>query len=372
MIFIVFVVLGVLARLSWGVWALIGKLKPSATNFEKLLIILNCWALPLFVLELSGHTSPYYQPIDPFVDACYSPVSFENAVPLLLVHLLSLFSILMLYVKGYHLPPIQISLYFLGATIGIFADAQFLFQISYHDTSRFDLFAEGHYAALWLSLYPILLILSTTAILTKLIFDLAESNVKVHYKNKYLACINQRFTAIQYWPVVAILFSIPVLILIVVLLILFGQEVDSFTKVYTETATWKLSQHLHPPTVDDQHGHYLCTVAALGSPQLVKPIGVGTRNNQPILVNRQLQIANAFEWMLQDFSPKFHRFVRTNYDRYGVNLSKRINNRRLSNLTYILMKPLEWLFLIFLYATYVHPERVIAAQYTASKSSLKT
>ena len=55
--------------------------------------------------------------------------------------------------------------------------------------------------------------------------------------------------------------------------------------------------------------------------------------------------------------------VLKNYDKYGINLAKRINNRKLSNLTYITMKPIEWIFLIILYSFYIKPEEIINNQY---------
>jgi hypothetical protein len=42
-------------------------------------------------------------------------------------------------------------------------------------------------------------------------------------------------------------------------------------------------------------GHYLCTVAALGHPSLVRPERLGVRRGTVIVVNRQLAVANAFE-----------------------------------------------------------------------------
>lgn len=67
--------------------------------------------------------------------------------------------------------------------------------------------------------------------------------------------------------------------------------------------------------------------------------------------------------MLQDFSPKIHGIVRSNYDKYGYNLSKNINSELGSNLTYILMKPLELIFLISLYLLETKPEQKISNKY---------
>ena len=158
---------------------------------------------------------------------------------------------------------------------------------------------------------------------------------------------------------------LPIFIIITIILTLFGQHTDSLVKVFTDTATWHLSQKIHAPILPhvDHGGHYLCTVAANGSPNIVKPIRYGKRGGKRIIVNRQLLVANAFESLLEDYLPKFHKVIRRNYDKYGLDLSRKINTPRLSNLTYILMKPLEWLFLVCLYLFDVNPEKRISIQY---------
>jgi hypothetical protein len=95
----------------------------------------------------------------------------------------------------------------------------------------------------------------------------------------------------------------------------------------------------------------------------VKPLRFGKRGGRKIIVNRQLLIANAFENLLESYLPTFHKFIRANYDKYGYNLSKKINTSSLSNLTYILMKPFEWLFLFCLYLLCIKPEENIMRQY---------
>ena len=55
------------------------------------------------------------------------------------------------------------------------------------------------------------------------------------------------------------------------------------------------------------------------------------------------------------------------YDKYGYPLSKHINNAVQADITYIIMKPLEWIFLIVLYLFDVKPENRIATQYIGDK-----
>lgn len=150
--------------------------------------------------------------------------------------------------------------------------------------------------------------------------------------------------------------------LLLMILILFGQTPDELTKVWTNTSEWTFSQQIPPPRLD-YDGHYLCTVAATGHKKLVKPIRVGKRNGELIIVNRQLMIANAFEDLIKEKTPKFHRLVRNFYDKTGFPISKYINTKFRSDVVYIIMKPLEWIFLTVLYLCDVNPENRIAVQY---------
>lgn len=91
--------------------------------------------------------------------------------------------------------------------------------------------------------------------------------------------------------------------------------------------------------------HYLCTIAAQGHPWLVRPERLGRRGSQTILVNRQLAVANAFEDLLHERWPRFGRWARTTYDRFGLPLSLFLRRRWVADLVYLAMKPAEWGFL---------------------------
>lgn len=90
---------------------------------------------------------------------------------------------------------------------------------------------------------------------------------------------------------------------------------------------------------------------------------MGVRHGHPVVVNRQLCIANAFEQVLEEKTPRFHRFLRRNYDRYGYPFAKHIKKKWAMDLIYYLMKPLEWIFLLVLYLVDRKPENRIAMQY---------
>ena len=168
----------------------------------------------------------------------------------------------------------------------------------------------------------------------------------------------------QYWPVFALVATIPLLGAMLGISVLCGQRPDALIAAWTETADWGLSQRISPPNITVHYDeHYLCTVAAGGHEKVVKPIRMGERHGHRVVVNRQLEVANAFELVLEWKTPRLHRVIRNFYDKYGFPIARCIRTKTACDVVYVIMKPLEWFFTIVLYLTLVHPENVIAVQY---------
>lgn len=163
-----------------------------------------------------------------------------------------------------------------------------------------------------------------------------------------------------------ILLSVPLTIMIVLLLLLVGQQPNSMIRAFTDTYRHGFSTLDYMCDNVNCGGHYLCSVAAKGHRGIVKPKRLGERNGEVIICNRQLLIANAFEELLEEYAPSLHGFIRKNYNKVG-NLIHRyyyvFNKPLVSDVIYILMKPLEWIFLLVLYTLDKNPENRIAVQY---------
>ena len=189
-----------------------------------------------------------------------------------------------------------------------------------------------------------------------------EDRAEISYENRLLQFFHQLLNKSRNWPWLAVLLALPTLALVVLILMLFGQQPDSMIKAWTNTADWAFSQKIPPQNliIDE---HYLCTVAAGGHEKVVKPQRMGVRHGHPVVVNRQLCIANAFEQVLEEKTPRFHLFLRRTYDRYGYPFAKHIRKKWAMDLIYYLMKPLEWIFLLVLYLVDRKPENRIAMQY---------
>ena len=178
-----------------------------------------------------------------------------------------------------------------------------------------------------------------------------------------LRACNRFLAKSERWPLAAFLLMWPLLGILIAILLLLGQKPDAVIKAFTETSDWNLSRRVAPQNIYYDE-HYLCTVAAGGHERIVKPRRLGVRHGHQVIVNRQLCVANAFEQVLEERAPRFHRAVRHFYDKYGFPVAKLIHSKYTADLIYFLMKPLEWIFLIVLYLTDVNPENRIAIQYT--------
>lgn len=178
-----------------------------------------------------------------------------------------------------------------------------------------------------------------------------------------LTTCNRVLSNAAHWPVLAFAFMWPLLGLLIGILLLFGQRPDAVIRAFTETSDWNLSKQVAPQNIYYDE-HYLCTVAAGGHEKVVKPKRLGLRHGHQVIVNRQLCVANAFEQVLEERTPRFHRAVRHFYDTCGFPVARLIRSKYTADIIYFLMKPLEWMFLVVLYLTDVNPENRIAIQYT--------
>jgi hypothetical protein len=145
-------------------------------------------------------------------------------------------------------------------------------------------------------------------------------------------------------------------------------------RAFTDTYKHGFSQLDYMCANVDCGGHFLCSVGANGHKKIVKPIRYGERNNSKIICNRQLLISNAFEELVQENFPLIHKIIRRNYNKVGKIIHKYyhiFNNKIVSDIVYILMKPLEFVFLLTLYTFDNKPENRIATQYLTANDKKK-
>ena len=306
-------------------------------------------------------TRPFHVAIDPLNNK-YETFAQKHSLVLYLFYFTFLVSAISIWLKNSKLPPL-ISVIFhsfllIQTVISVFS----IIQIVGRGEDDFHFSGEDPIEMALGYIIFILNIVISLLLFSRTINQEISISDRRNFKNSVLNNLNLFLSQSKnYYPAI-IIFAFPIYLLVTLILILFGQDYNSMTKAFTETTTWGFSQQEHPPYLD-HNGHYLCTVAACGNPKNVKPLFVGKRHHNPIIVNRQLQIANAFEELIEINFPKIHQIIRKNYDQYGYNLSRKINTKFYSDLTYYLMKPLEFFFLIFIYSFSLKPEILIQKQY---------
>lgn len=186
------------------------------------------------------------------------------------------------------------------------------------------------------------------------------------YRTKFGAWLGKIMSKVSTMTLFSFALIFPVAVILEILSLIFGQGADGFIKAFTMTADWTFSTQIPPPPIE-YNGHYLCTVATGGHKKVVKPLRYGKRIGHYIVVNRQLLIANAFEDLIAEKMPKFHKSVRGFYNKYGYPISRHITTPFRADIVYILMKPLEYIFVSILYLFDSQPENRIAVQYSDYK-----
>ena len=326
-------------------------LKARIAEFSSIAIFV--FSLVVFFIGYAMSNAEYYTAID-IVDDGYTPFASKHALTLIVFFGLAVWSIFALWLKANRLPPLMLVLAMVFLIIGMVISVTVIMQLSFN--------VGGNGVEILLFPLPISFLVISTLLLFRVFAREAEISTTRTYQNKFLNFLNTKMAQSTLQPIYALVLLVPVFVLVVAILIVFGQDYNSITKVFTETATWTFSQKTHPPALEHR-GHYLCTVAVCGDPKIVKPLRLGKRHGLEIVVNRQLLIANAFEELIQESMPRLHKIIRNAYDKYGYPLSKNITTTKSSNLVYRLMKPLEYFFLAVLYTFCVKPELKINKQY---------
>ncbi len=305
------------------------------------------WQEPLRLGTMSGGEAAFH-----------APVASWHLPALISLAAISLAGYVLLRIRKTRLPPLFIALCIAAMYIGCALSILWTLQlIPILNKNAFHP-AEG-YAMI---LFPLNFIILSASLIRGIVLERNEYAGAEEHKKHLLGRCDQFLQRSAAWPVAAFILMWPLTGAAVLILVLFGQRPDAAIKAFTQTSDWFFSQMTSPPNIY-YDAHYLCTVAAGGHPRLVRPQRLGWRHNHKIIVNRQLCIANAFEELIAQRAPGFHRIVRHVYDRYGFPIARHIKTPIAADITYILMKPLEYLFLLVLYLSDMNPENRIARQY---------
>ena len=299
-----------------------------------------------------------------FDSTTYQSFSSENTISILILTLLGIFAFFILKFFSKKLSPILYVLFSSLLILNIVFTIIYTIQVlGYLDGD----FLDGNFYILGMLYCFITLSFFYLDELKNSLNLYIESELKNDrvYKNKLLFTLKKFTLSFKNMAFTWAIFIFPLALIIQFICILFGQTPTSFIDAFLNTSGYNFSTIPAPdPIILEYDGHYLCTVSVKGHKKLVKPLRYGIRHGHKIMVNRQLLIANAFENVLEEYTPKLHKIIRNFYDKYGYPLSKHINTKISADITYILMKPLEWIFLFVLYTVDNHPEDRINIQYS--------
>ncbi len=312
-------------------------------------------------MEFKDYMDPIY--ITGIDITLHAPIASWSMPTVIAIVILGMLSYIIIKIRKLDIPPLIIVFSMSGIMICSIFMIVFIIQILKN--------IYTNEIMLYLIIFPINYILCSIRAVIEVMNYYKQKNLESkEYKNKILNKCNKMIHNISAWPILAVILAIPLSAILICILVLFGQRTDEAIQAFLETSDWTLSQKISPPPIE-YDAHYLCTVSLRGHKKLVKPIRFGIRRDNKIVVNRQLCIANAFEELIQEKIPRIHHFIRYIYDKYGYPLSKHINTAIQADITYVLMKPLEWIFLITLYLFDKKPENRIATQYIGKKSFKK-
>lgn len=316
---------------------------------------------------------PYYEALNLYgLENAHEPFCSEHFICILLCALWGFGSYWILKSRRKSLPPLWEAFLLAGVYVGCALSFAWILQLlggvkeqAYVENGKtmeirlavHDLAAIGA-----LCVVPFLYLLHAVWLLVRMIKEKAAKQEAARYENPVLQKINSWLLRGANLFLAAVVALLPVLGILVLLLCLFGQQPDGIIQAFTKTSGWILSKEISPPPVA-YDTHYLCTVSLRGHRRLVRPLRYGIRRGEKIVVNRQLCVANAFEELISERAPRFHRAVRGFYDRYGYPLSRHINSAWSADAVYLLMKPLEWVFVLTLYLLEERPEDRICRQY---------
>lgn len=320
------------------------KWKMKARGFEIISMIVG-FALSAITLPFFARYADWHTQIG--IGENHSPIWISSIPTVVFLCLIGIAGYLVLaFTRAKKTPPLVTVLAISALYIGVFECVIWSIQV--------------YKEAFLLIVLPINSIIISARLIREKAFEFKdEGNEEPQNNSGLVGWINRELGSGRF-PVWALVLAFPLLGAAIGILVLFGQSPDNIIKGYTETADWTFSQQIAPPGYDN---HYLCTVAAQGHKRLVKPQRIGVRHGRKTIVNRQLCIANAFEQVSEERTPKLHKAIRSFYDDHGFPLSKLIKTKATADFVYIVMKPLEWFFLITLYLFTANPEERISRQY---------
>lgn len=216
---------------------------------------------------------------------------------------------------------------------------------------------------------PIFSLLQISILMSVEVYALVQESkiqlLKINGKSPAVEWLINVYYGKNFW--IYQLITFPLFISIVqFVLVLFSQKPDDIVQAFIESSDGVFSDG-SCDECNRNNQEYICTIAGFGSAALVKPIHMGRRAGVDIRVNRQLKVCNAFEELMEERTPRMHRFLRKKYDDLQIPIHKWKNVKWAANGLFLFIKPMEWSFLVLLYLLEKNPEVRIGRQYLPAR-----
>ena len=213
--------------------------------------------------------------------------------------------------------------------------------------------------------FPIFSLIQSVILLSTELYSVLQLNKQKVLNSKNKNKVIEKLANFYFGKnaLIAQLLTFPIFITVAQFLFtILTEKPDSLIQAFLESSDGIFSQGINdnkrPPQPE-----YICTIAAYGNSRMVKPLHYGIRGGKVIRVTRQLKICNAFEEVMEEKYPKTQRFLRKQYDNLQIPIDKWKTVTTVSNILYLIIKPMEWFFLIILYLVCKNPETKIGKQY---------
>ena len=276
----------------------LSKKRVSKKRYDVLTLVLGPVYSVMYLFVFACDEKEYYEPVilGGANVGLHTPIAGEYALSFGIFAVIGIIAMFILCIWKKRLPPLVSVILLSAVYLGNIVNILFLIQLRMN---------------IVMCIYPLNFLLMTVRVFRDDVKKQTEylSQNEDAPKNRFIGAVYSFLKKSVNWYLAAFIALLPLIGVLLIILILCGQGADGIVKAFTMTADWTFSTQIPPPP-EYYEGHYLCTVAAGGHRKLVKPIRYGVRAGERIIVNRQLLIANAFEDMLHDRMPGFHRSVR--------------------------------------------------------------
>lgn len=168
--------------------------------------------------------------IAPMEMSVHAPIASWSMPTIITIVIIAIIAYLIIRNKKLELPPLIIVICISAIILGIILSITWIVQISKNCFVSLSLF----YTTVFFMFLPINYIFCSLRAIIDIMNYYKNKDIKIkHYDNKILDKCNQIINDISKWPILAIIFCIPLVLVLICILAIFGQRPDEYIKAFT-------------------------------------------------------------------------------------------------------------------------------------------